>query len=94
MARGYGCICTYISSTQDYVSYFQVFFLICLGSKTNARPQEVNFLIDRGSSIEEVIRPEDKKRVLDEFQGKSILYRSLPSFQGKYETKPEQIMIF
>lgn len=46
-----------------------------------ARPQ-VNLIIDTGFSVEEVVRPEEKQRVLNEFQGRSILYQSLPEFQG------------
>merc|ERR1739848_586915 len=65
------------------IAIYSVFLLVCLGSKVKARPQ-VNLLIDTGISIEEVVKPEDKQRILDEFQGKSILYQSLPSFQGEH----------
>ena len=50
-----------------------------------ARPQ-VNLVIDTGDSVTEVVRPEDKRRLLqNEFQGISILRQSLPKlpkFQG------------
>jgi len=49
----------------------------------SARPQ-VNLIIDTGFSVEEVVRPEEKQRILDEFQGRSILYESLPDFQGPH----------
>ena len=46
-----------------------------------ARPQ-VNLVIDTGDSVTEVVRPEDKRRLLNEFQPISILRQSLPKFQG------------
>lgn len=30
--------------------------------------------------MEEVIRPEEKRQIFNEFQGRSILYKSLPDF--------------
>ena len=47
-----------------------------------ARPQ-VNLVIDTGDSVREVVRQEDKRRLLqNEFQPISILRQSLPKFQG------------
>ena len=47
-----------------------------------ARPQ-VNLVIDTGDSVREVVRAEDKRRLLqNEFQPISILRQSLPKFQG------------
>ena len=44
-----------------------------------ARPQ----VIDTGDIVKEVVRPEDKRRFLqNEFQGISILRQSLPKFEG------------
>merc|ERR1711881_428280 len=56
-----------------YIISAQIFCL-CLVA---ARPQ--NLVIDTGSSIQEV-KPEEKEAVLNEFQGRSILYQSLPDF--------------
>ena len=36
------------------------------------------------------MKPEEKQRVLNEFQGRSILYESLPEFQG---TLREEIIV-
>ena len=60
----------------------QALFCLILGNQVFARPQ-VNLVIDTGDSVTEVVRPEDKRRLLqNEFQGISILRQSLPKFQG------------
>ena len=58
---------------------------------TESRPQ-VNLVIDTGSSVQEVVRPEDKQRILDNFQGRSILYQSLPEFQDSIIPRQEIIV--
>ena len=56
----------------------QALFCLILGNQVFARPQ-VNLVIDTGDSVTEVVRPEDKRRLLqNEFQGISILRQSLP----------------
>ena len=59
----------------------QALFCLILGNQVFARPQ-VNLVIDTGDSVTEVVRPEDKRRLLNEFQPISILRQSLPKFQG------------
>ena len=61
----------------------QALFCLILGNQDQvfARPQ-VNLVIDTGDSVTEVVRPEDKRRLLNEFQPISILRQSLPKFQG------------
>jgi hypothetical protein len=52
---------------------------------TLARPQ---LHLQDSSSVSEVVKPEDKEAVLNNFFEKSVLYRSLPEFQndsGPYE---------
>ena len=59
----------------------QAFFCLILGNQVFARPQ-VNLVIDTGDSVTEVVRPEDKRRLLqNEFQEIAILGQSLP-FEG------------
>ena len=59
----------------------QALFCLILGNQVFARPQ-VNLVIDTGDSVREVVRQEDKRRLLqNEFQGIAILRQSLP-FQG------------
>jgi len=60
------------------IAIYNVLFLTVFGLAL-ARPQR-NFIIDTGSSVEEVIRPEEKRQIFNEFQGRSILYKSLPDF--------------
>ena len=59
----------------------QALFCLILGNQVFARPQ-VNLVIDTGDSVTEVVRPEDKRRLLNEFQPIPILRQSLPQFQG------------
>ena len=60
----------------------QALFCLILGNQVFARPQ-VNLVIDTGDIVREVVRPEDKRRLLDEeFRPISILRQSLPTFQG------------
>ena len=60
----------------------QALFCLILGNQAFARPQ-VNLVIDTGDSVREVVRQEDKRRLLqNEFQPISILRQSLPKFQG------------
>jgi hypothetical protein len=59
----------------------QALFCLILGNQVFARPQ-VNLVIDTGDSVKEVVRPEDKRRLLNEFQPIAILRQSLPKFQG------------
>ena len=60
----------------------QALFCLILGNQVFARPQ-VNLVIDTGDSVREVVRAEDKRRLLqNEFQPISILRQSLPKFQG------------
>ena len=59
----------------------QALFCLILGNQVFARPQ-VNLVIDTGDSVTEVVRPEDKRRLLqNELQEIAILGQSLP-FEG------------
>merc|ERR1712203_6309 len=62
------------------IAIYSALFCLILGNQVFARPQ-VNLVIDTGDSVTEVVRPEDKRRLLNEFQPISILRQSLPKFQ-------------
>ena len=57
---------------------FQVLFLVSLGKNASGRP-DVNLIINTGSSVEEVIKPEAKELVLSEFTPIQVLRNSLPN---------------
>ena len=70
---------------------FQVLFLISLGKNASGRP-DVNLIINTGSSVEEVIKPEAKELVLNEFRPITVLRKSLPD-QGAAPFFKESIVL-
>merc|ERR1712001_237897 len=60
------------------IAIYSLLFLVSLGKNASGRP-DVNLIINTGSSVEEVIKPEAKELVLSEFTPIQVLRNSLPN---------------